>query len=391
MTKRSTSPSRFLHRLRVERSPNRVLSGTAAGIGDRFGVDADLVRAAFVVLAFCGGVGAVVYGVAWALSLPSAQAPSKEISREQAIALAAIYLGGLFLMRGLGLWFGDEVVWSVALLAFGVAAIAARQTGGSRDWVGRIATEEGRSASARIVAGAILLTAGTVLVLRSVTVFEALGAVAVGVGITAAGLLLVFGPWIWRLAGELATERRERIRSEERADMAAHLHDSVLQTLSLIQRAEDPRRMAMLARAQERELRTWLYRDERRSGSLEQALQEAADRVEAEHLVAVDLIVVGSADLDDRSRPLAAAIGEAMTNAAKHSGAASISVYVEAGEGLDAWITDQGSGFDPDSVPADRHGISESILGRMRRAGGGADVVSSESGTEVHLWIEGRQ
>ena len=139
-----------------------------------------------------------------------------------------------------------------------------------------------------------------------------MGAVALGVGVTAAGFLLVFGPWIWRMSGDLAAERRSRIRSEERADMAAHLHDSVLQTLSLIQRADDPRKMAVLARAQERELRDWLFRGDHHGGSMEQLLQDAASRVEAEHLVPVDLIVVGDPDLDDRGRPLAAAVGEAM-------------------------------------------------------------------------------
>ena len=377
----------MLDRLRITRSTNRVLSGTAAGVGARFGVDADLMRAGFVVLSFCGGVGLLIYGAAWALSRPPEPVQPRSLSAEQSVAVVVILVGALLLFRGVGLWFGDGVVWPVAGLAFGLAAIAVRQSGGDRDWLGRLVTENDRSARVRVLAGAVLLTGGTVLVLRSVTVIEAMGAVALGVGVTAAGFLLVFGPWIWRMGGDLAAERRSRIRSEERADMAAHLHDSVLQTLSLIQRAEDPRKMAVLARAQERELRDWLFRDHHHGGSMEQLLQDAASRVEAEHLVPVDLIVVGDAELDERSRPLAAAIGEAMINAATHSGAPRVSVYVEDGDRLEAWVTDQGRGFDVSAVADDRHGISDSIVRRMERHGGGAEISSGPEGTEVHMWI----
>lgn len=171
--------------------------------------------------------------------------------------------------------------------------------------------------------------------------------------------------------------------------MAAHLHDSVLQTLALIQRTDDPKRMVTLARSQERELRSWLF-DESAGNeeTLRGALQHAASRVEEAHDVPVSVVVVGDAALpSDRQGALVGAATEAMMNAAKHSGADRVSVFAEATNGsVDVFVTDQGTGFDPDTVDGDRRGVSESIKGRMVRHGGFAAVESSVGGgTEVHL------
>lgn len=176
--------------------------------------------------------------------------------------------------------------------------------------------------------------------------------------------------------------------------MAAHLHDSVLQTLALIQRTDDPKRMVTLARAQERELRSWLYGQTGASGAetIETSVAAAATRVEATHDVPIDVVVVGDRPIDERTSGLVAAASEAMANAAEHSGATRVSVYVECdATGVEAWISDLGKGFDPDAVPEDRRGISESIIGRMRRLGGTAEVHSVVGdGTEVHLEMEER-
>ena len=201
-------------------------------------------------------------------------------------------------------------------------------------------------------------------------------------------LLLVLGPWAWRLAAERNSERIARIRSEERAEMAARIHDSVLQTLALVQReASDPRRVAALARRQERELRGWLYPDARAEGaSLSVRDRDAAVEVEELHGVPVELVRTGDVPLDDRVEAIVLAAREAMTNAAEHSGADEVSVFADVGDDeIAVYVRDRGAGFDPDELPPGSHGIAESIRGRMERVGGSATVVSSPEGTEVEL------
>jgi len=188
---------------------------------------------------------------------------------------------------------------------------------------------------------------------------------------------------------ELAEERRERIRSEERAEMAAHLHDSVLQTLALIQRkADQPRELVALARRQERELRSWLYSGNGPvSGTIASAINEMAAEIEDVHGIEVDVVSVGDAPLTSAVDAVVQAAREAVVNAAKHSGAASVSVYVETkGDHVTVYVRDRGHGFDPEDVPDDRRGISSSIRDRMLRHGGHASITSSPAeGTEVML------
>lgn len=381
--------------LRVRRSgSDRVATGVAAGIGERLGVGADWVRAALVTLAFAGGVGIIAYGVAWILSRPADEpAEPHTAPPRHRIALGLMLLGTLFVLRSAGLWFGDNLVWPAGFVAFGVAAIWSRRPAGQRDLLSRLGDPEERPATTRFVAGAILIVGGTALFVGSIDVLERLGAVALATLVTGAGLVLLFGPWVWRLAGDLTRERRERIRTEERAEMAAHLHDSVLQTLSLIQRSSEPKEMVMLARAQERELRSWLYgTGPAGADRLGAALTEVAGRVEADHRVPVEVVTTGDdPQMSDALRALVQAAGEAMINAAKHSGSERISVYAEAdGDKVEVWVSDQGSGFDPARVPEGRLGISESITARMRRAGGTAQITSKPGeGTEVHLRIGG--
>ena len=215
---------------------------------------------------------------------------------------------------------------------------------------------------------------------------------------TALGVVLVFGPWIVRLVGQLGDERRERIRSEERADMAAHLHDSVLQTLALIQRnTEASSEARSLARRQERELRAWLYDDRHRAdggpdgdapGTLALALDRLTDEVEADHpAVEVAVVLVGDCPLDPGVTALVKAVREAVVNAANHSGESVVSVYVEVDGGrVEAFVRDRGRGFDPAAVGDDRQGIARSIVGRMARHGGRARVLSAPGeGTEVSV------
>ena len=204
---------------------------------------------------------------------------------------------------------------------------------------------------------------------------------------------LIFAPSWRRLARSLAAERTERIRSQERADVGAHLHDSVLQTLALIQRsAEDPKQVAALARRQERELRGWLAGgDSREPGDrLAAALEAAAAEVEAAAGGSVEVVAVGDCPLDERGGAWLAAAREAMLNAAKFAGEAPVSVYAElSGERIQVFVRDRGAGFDPAAVPQARRGVRESIIGRMRRAGGRATVRSLPGGgTEVEITID---
>jgi signal transduction histidine kinase len=209
-----------------------------------------------------------------------------------------------------------------------------------------------------------------------------------------AGIALILAPFLWRLGRNLADERAERIRSQERAELAAHLHDSVLQTLTLVQkRAGDRREVAQLARRQERELRAWLFDPDRPApaASLSASLELAAAEVEDAHGVPVEAIAVGDRPMDERAEALVAAAREAMVNAAKFApDAGEIAVYAELSPASSqVFVRDRGPGFDPDAVPEDRRGLRESIVGRMERFGGRAEVRSVEgSGTEIVLTLE---
>ena len=384
----------------VRSRSDRMISGVAGGIAERLDIDGVVVRLAFVALAFAGGFGVVVYLFAW---LIAAETPPASGVREphstgarQVVAVGLVVAGVMLLLRQTGLWFGDAAAWSVGLAAFGSAMLWTRADDVGRARLARLTLRfprtpadlmAGRS-KGRLVIGALLVVAGMVTFLVANTSLRALGNVAFAVGVTAVGLGLVLGPWIYELFRQLGAERRERIRSDERAEVAAHLHDSVLQTLAMIQRAPTPQEMSTLARVQERELRSWLYgRSGDGAGTLNAALDALANRVERMHRVAVETVVVGNAPMDERLKALVDAAGEATTNAAIHSGATTISVYAEVtDDAASIYVRDEGSGFDAADLPADRRGIAESIVGRMERNGGNATVTSEPAeGTEVHL------
>ena len=121
------------------------------------------------------------------------------------------------------------------------------------------------------------------------------------------GIAVIAAPWIaGARARSCSDERRERIRQEERAEVAAHVHDSVLHTLTLIQRnAHDPREVLRLARAQERELRNWLYQPGGRTPTRTRRpprVRRVAAEVEDAHGVPIEVVCVGDADLDAAAR-----------------------------------------------------------------------------------------
>jgi signal transduction histidine kinase len=234
-----------------------------------------------------------------------------------------------------------------------------------------------------LVAGAVALFAvrdGHVNELYDVLISAALG--GIGLGIT-------IGPWVWRLTSDLAAERAERVRTQERADLAAHLHDSVLQTLTLIQKnAGDSATVARLARSQERDLRSWLFdATPAGDGTLAGAMREVVREVEDTYGVDVELVTVGDAEVGEALLPIVAATREAVTNAAKHAGSSLVDIYTEVGPGqVEVFVRDRGAGFDPDAVPSDRQGVRSSIVDRMARHGGSAEIRSTPgTGTEVRL------
>ncbi len=240
----------------------------------------------------------------------------------------------------------------------------------------------------------ILLGAG-LLFLWANGSLEAAGRVALAALVVTIALTLISAPFWLAMVRRLGTERVARARSEERSEVAAHLHDSVLQTLALIQkRSDDPVQVARLARRQERELREWLADDRptRPDERLADALRAAAAEIEDSHGAPIEAIVVGDTGLDERTRALVGAAREALTNAAKFaSDGGPVRLYAEIADGdARVFIDDRGPGFDPDAIPNDRHGVRESIIGRMKRHGGRAEIRSSPGdGTEVHLRIKG--
>jgi signal transduction histidine kinase len=369
----------------VRRTDDRVIMGLAGGIADRLGIPDAYVRAAFISLTLAGGAGAILYLIGTLVAVEADGEVHEPPDGRQTVALVLVLLGLLLFFRSLNLWFGDSVVWSGTLLAFGGAAMWDRtnlfDTGdGAGLAPGRV----------RIVAGALLLLGGFVSFSNSIDAIESLGPAINAAALTAAGFMIIFGPWTASLIRDLNEERRNRIRSDERTEMAAHLHDSVLQTLALIQRTDDPKRMITLARAQERDLRTWLYnKDDGTPIGLRQALENAASNVESKHDVPVEVVLVGDMPIDERSSGLVAAAGEAMTNAAKHAGAGKVSVFAEIRDDVaEVFVTDQGTGFDIEGIEEDRHGIVGSIIGRMNRQGGETEIISEPGeGTEVRLTL----
>lgn len=362
-----------------------------------------LVRLAFLLLTLAGGAGLVLYMALWGLTSDEVDedVAGREPTARQAVALASITLGTLLLLRAAGLWFGDALVWPAAIAAAGSAVLWSRSSNPRSPWrwlEGRVRETPfedvfaGGVSVPRLLGGLSLITVGMGAFLAANTSLAALRGVLLAILITVLGIGLVFGPWLIRLVQQLGAERRERIRSEERAEMAAHLHDSVLQTLALIQRtADNPRRTVVLARQQERELRAWLYGDDptRQAGTVRNAVEALVAEVESQHDLTVDTVVVGDAETDERLHAVLRAIREALTNAGKHAGVADVSLYVEvAPDELTAFVRDRGRGFDPAAVPPDRRGIADSLRRRVERHGGRVEIVSApDQGTEVSITV----
>jgi len=380
-----------------------VVGGVCAGLGRRLGIDPIVLRLVFIAATAAGGVGFVAYGLAWVL-IPGEdgtrsgvlRVPGSRDTWSVATGMGLLTLAALLLFREWGLWIGDALVWP-AVLAAGGGALIWRQSAGA---AAPAPTPEQRSERdrrraegdtlGRAALGVALVVGAALLFLYFNDALRPARDILLPVVVVLVAGTLILAPWWIRLVRGLADERAERVRSQERAELAAHLHDSVLQTLALMQRqADNPREVAGLARRQERELRAWLNggRPFGDRSTFAAALELAAAEAEDAHGVAVDVVAVGDRPLDDDAEALVAAAREAIVNASKFGGGEAVSVYAEAGEdGVEVFVRDRGPGFDPAAIPADRRGVRESIVGRMERHGGEATINSVPGGgTEVEL------
>ena len=381
-----------------------VVAGVCAGLSERLGINPLALRVCFIVAAVFGGLGGVLYGLLWLVvpASPGETPHSRRAGAQLAAGVGLLVLAGLLSLRELGLWFSDAIVWPTVLAATGGALLWRLQRQGVARPDASASTQAAKAPSrTQVAAGVYNGSFGIALVLGAILLFlqsnGALGPlrdVVLAVVVIGLGLALILAPFLWRLGRNLAEERSARIRSQERAEVAAHLHDSVLQTLALVQkRADDPRAVATLARQQERELRAWLFDPltPAADAGLAAALRSAAAEVEEAHGVPIEVVTVGDVAMADGPATVLAAAREALTNAAKFAGdAGPVALYAEAApERVQVFVRDRGPGFDLATVPADRRGVRDSIIGRMERHGGRAAIAPAPGGgTEVELLLE---
>lgn len=412
---RADAPARHVVRLPEQ----GWLGGVCAGVGAYLGVAPVLLRVAFVILGCWRLTGVLAYFLVW-LIVPLApetpDAPGLEANTRAGLRTAPppsrtspvewSQLVALALFGGGTLWLVQRFGWGLPGYWFLVATLASVGLGlvwwqADHASVGSI-----RASDAPLAWLAPLTAQWTTVLALSLGAAASMAAVSmtamalplgegavVGRTLAALGLVLLAlaglaAPWVLRVRRSLARARELQLIADARADMAAHLHDGVLQTLALIQKtAHDPREVTRLARRQERELRAWLYGGEVPHATLKSALTEACQEVEDTFPVNVELVTVGDADMTPRLGELVKAAREALVNAAKHSGASAVDVFAEVDDGrVGVFVRDRGAGFDPEQVPEGRLGIERSIMERMHRHGGAARLRSAPgTGTEVKL------
>ena len=395
------------------RRPARI-AGVCAGLSLHLGIPVRYIRALMVVLALGGGAGALLYALLWATlpgeNGPSGEAPVSVVSRARLAARLrsgrgtagsradggaplglsqTVIDGGALLLAALFL-----AAWRFGLLerigAVGVIIVVI--AGAALAWSqmdNLVGPDRNLSAVLRVAGGVCLAVVGILVwVAADSTPYKLISGLLTG-GALVAGIGVVLAPLWLRTNRALADTRAAEIREAERADIAAHLHDSVLQALTLIRAsAEDPARVRAIALTEERELRAWLYTGHAQAAdSLDAAVTEAVVGVESRYGVPISVVVVGDMRPGPGELALVAALAEACQNAVRH-GAPPVSVYVEVRpQAVEAFIKDSGAGFDPASIAADRHGVRDSIVGRMRRAGGEATIRRLARGTEIALSV----
>lgn len=384
------------------------MAGVASGLARHLGVPVLAVRISLVVLLGFNALGLLLYAAYWAV-LPQEARNDEQPTRRDLGALlpfAAIGLGVVLLQA---LVFGDQVAttvgWSIAVVAVGAGVIWHQSDPSRREqwtdpnapggWMAAIVGEsDRRSFMLRFVGGGVLVSIGVIGVVAIYSPADSISSVFNGIIFALVGLLgvgVVVAPLVWRTFGQLRAEREGRIREQERAEVAAMIHDQVLHTLALIQRnSADIKEVQRLARGQERSLRNWLYKPtasptERFAAALEQAAAEVEDT----YAISVETVVVGDTQCDERVAALVAAAREALVNAARHAGVQTVSLYAEVEpDELSVFVRDRGAGFELSGVAETRHGVRGSIIGRMQRHNGRAEIRSAPgNGTEVRLTL----
>ncbi|RFS86668.1 ATP-binding protein [Actinomadura spongiicola] len=380
---------------RLERvAEGRIVAGVSRGLAAHLGVDVFIVRAAFMLLIMASGIGVAAYIALWILvpahRPPESSEPVPARHRRdwgQLLAYSAVALGLAVLPWGAA----GAVQWALWPFVVGGLGAAILWQQADRDQRQRW-TLPLRQRWLRSLLGLLLVVGGIGGFLVQKVDADQARSVVIAMLIILTGVAVIVTPWVVRLWQDLDAERHERIRSQERAELAAHIHDSVLHTLTLIQRnAHDTRQVQRLARSQERTLRTWLYQPRADPDqTFAAAIREIAGEVEDDHGVPIEVVCVGDTSLDERLGAALQAAREAMVNAAKYAEAPSVSVYAEVErEEIAIFVRDRGKGFDLDQVPDDRMGVRGSIIGRMERNGGRATVRTAPGeGTEVRLEMQ---
>jgi signal transduction histidine kinase/phage shock protein PspC (stress-responsive transcriptional regulator) len=412
---------------RMTRSTNRILAGVAAGLADHLGMKVGVVRLVFVASAFFFGAGVFFYAWLWVLvpvagegvgqtadtddqdeerlrlyrpapgppqaaPMPAAgaQAPGRRFpggAKEVLLGLGLVALALFLVAQGSGLNLQLGTVLPLAVIAAGAVLAWMQLDETRRSGFMNAARADKPAGALRLAAGLVLVVAGVLVIVAGGRSWDLVWPAALASVAVLAGVGLVLAPWMLKFWRDLQAERAGRIREAERAEIAAHLHDSVLQTLALIQRrADSAQDVVRLARAQERELRSWLYQDAGRGDeNLVHRVKAVAAELEDAYGHPVEVIGVGDALMTERTEALVQATREALLNAVRHAGTA-VSVYVEATpNAIEVFVKDRGAGFDQAAIAPDRLGVRESVVGRMQRNGGTAVIVSSAEGTEVRL------
>jgi signal transduction histidine kinase len=387
---------------------DRQLGGVAAGVARRLGRDVTVIRILFVIFGLIG-FGLVPYFACWLLiradgedDTIAARALGDRRTVALAVAVGSVVVLAMIVVSWLGITWFNSFSWAYVIGAASLVAVARHGSPAEQETLRRLAapllsterSERRGRVLARAGAAVALFAAGLALLLYNSHPVGTQVRSLSGVVLVVAAIVVLLVPWWARVARDLVTERQVHARDEERLEMAARLHDSVLQTLALIQRrADNPQQVVQLARAQERELRGWLFGGavpgafDAEVTNLAAGVQRLAEEVESRHGVPVEVVTVGDAPLDKQLAALLEATREAAVNAAKWSGAPMISVFAEAdADTVSAYVRDRGRGFDPAAVPPDRKGLSESITARMTRHGGSARIRSAPGeGAEVTL------
>jgi signal transduction histidine kinase len=393
---------------------DQLLLGVAANGARLLRLDVAVVRLAMVGAAVAAPPLALFYPLAYPFLRSRRGDPWRRLADVDSrgtvgtIGLLLVELAVVLAARGFG-WTLPDAVVATLLVCQSALALGWRRLDRAESWrwlLGSSSTRSLRLGRISITADTVRVAGGIGISLIAVNMISSRGIPWPLIGrlqralwpleLLVLGIAIVVVPRLFRLGSRYSAERRERIRADERADLAAHLHDSVLQTLILIQRhGDDPATMAQLARRQERELREWLYGAvaSRDAGRLRDRLAALAAEIEDRYRWRVELIVVGDGDVGVREEALLAATREAIVNAARHSRAPLCDVYAECEAGaVQIWVRDRGGGFDQGSVPDDRRGLTESVVARMERVLGTAEVRSAPGqGTEVALHLPPRE